>query len=86
MADEELDAAIDRILREPGDNGVIPPPEARQLDPCGRDLLIQFSRGDARTGRVRNELMHAAHGMAGGNPIVPERLSSATRLTPIRSI
>ena len=68
MDARQLDLAIERMQRGPGQPGVMPPPEARQLDAGGKLRLIEFLRGeDARSGEPIPALVHAAQvGMAGG--------------------
>lgn len=67
MDAKELDRAIERLLRKPGQVGVMPPGEARQLDPSGKQRLIEYLRTAARSGEVVDALRHAAQvGMTGG--------------------
>jgi hypothetical protein len=68
MDDSELELAIERVQRAPHEAGVMPPPEARQLDGAGRERLIEFLRSDAaRSGEPDAALVHAASvGMTGG--------------------
>lgn len=64
----ELELAIERLQRSPGEPGVMPPPEARQLDLAGKARLIEYLRTDARSGEPVEALVHAAHmGMTGGS-------------------
>jgi mono/diheme cytochrome c family protein len=42
----EITRAIERIERAPGERGVMPPPEARQLDPEARQRLLAYLRED----------------------------------------
>lgn len=59
--------AIDRIERAPTDPGVMPPPEARQLEPRARARLLDFLRDDPLSKPALPELERAAElGMAGG--------------------
>jgi hypothetical protein len=68
MDGTELALAVERMLRSSGTPGVMPPPEARQLDSAAKKRLIDYLRTDARgAGRV-DALVHAAKlGMTGGN-------------------
>jgi hypothetical protein len=70
MAGKELDRAIDRLRRKPGEAGVMPPPEARQLDAAGKERLVEYLRTAARSGATVDALQHAAQvGMTGGATI-----------------
>lgn len=63
----ELDLAIERLSRAANSTGVMPPPEARQLAPGALEGLLDYLRGEARSGRVDPQLARAARlGMAGG--------------------
>lgn len=65
----ELDRAIDRIQRERGAAGAMPPPEARQLDDGAVQRVLDYLRGEARSGTPEPLLVHAAQmGMAGNAP------------------
>jgi len=63
----EVEVAIERIERAPGTRGVMPPPEARQLDPHVRERLLDYLRGDPLASDPDTRLQRAAAlGMAGG--------------------
>ena len=63
----EIALAIDRIERDHGAPGVMPPPEARQLDPEARLQLLDFLRRDPLASEPDSRLQHAAAmGMSGG--------------------
>jgi hypothetical protein len=63
----EIERAIERIGREPGQLGVMPPPEARQLDPAARERLLSYLKGDPLSAKPDERLQQAAAmGMAGG--------------------
>jgi hypothetical protein len=65
----ELDRAIDRIQRERGAAGAMPPPEARQLGDDALQRVLDYLRGAARAGAPDPQLVHAAEmGMAGNAP------------------
>ena len=67
MDRKELDRAIERLQRKPGEGGVMPPPEARQIAPSGKERLIEYLRTAAHSGEVVDALRHAAQvGMTGG--------------------
>ena len=64
---DAIAAALDRVERAPDAPGVMPPPEARQLDRQGRQRLLEYLRGDPLTRQPDARLVHAAElGMAGG--------------------
>jgi cytochrome c553 len=63
----ELDTAIDRIGRDRSAPGVMPPPDARQLDQDVRTQLLDYLRRSAWPNDDIARLDHAARlGMAGG--------------------
>lgn len=63
----EIATAVERIERAPEQAGVMPPPEARQLDAGGRERLLQYLRSDPRAQSPDARLQRAAAlGMAGG--------------------
>jgi hypothetical protein len=63
----EITRAIERIERAPHARGVVPPPEARQLDPRARERLLDFLRADPLSSAADSRLQQAAAmGMAGG--------------------
>jgi mono/diheme cytochrome c family protein len=63
----EIAQAIARIERAPDAPGVMPPPEARQLDPQARARLLDYLRADPLAREPDPRLQHAAAlGMAGG--------------------
>ena len=71
MDARELDLAIERMQRRSGQAGVMPPPEARQLDVAGKQRLIEYLRTDARSGKPVEALVYAARvGMTGGSMMV----------------
>jgi cytochrome c553 len=73
MSSEELDRAIARIERAPEKAGVMPPTEARQLDPAAKQTLLEYLRRDARSGEPVTALVHAAQvGMTGGARLLRE--------------
>jgi hypothetical protein len=62
----ELTTAIDRIGRSRDEPGAMPPPDARALDPHGREALIQYLEAANFSDDERAQLEHAATaGMAG---------------------
>lgn len=62
-----IERAIERIELPAGAPGVMPPPEARQLDRQGRTRLLDYLREDPLAREPEERLIHAAeHGMAGG--------------------
>lgn len=62
----ELDVAIERIERSSEAPGVMPPPEARQLDAEARGRLLSYLRQDPLEGEPEPRLVRAAElGMAG---------------------
>ncbi|HET8936126.1 MAG TPA: hypothetical protein VFN67_21920 [Polyangiales bacterium] len=64
---EEITRAIERIERAPAEQGVMPPPEARQLDPNVRETLLEYLRSDPLRSEPDTRLQQAAAmGMAGG--------------------
>jgi mono/diheme cytochrome c family protein len=63
----EISVAIGRIERAPGQGGVMPPPEARQLDPDARARVLDYLRRDPLAHEPDTRLQQAAAmGMAGG--------------------
>lgn len=63
----ELAVAIERIQRKPGSRGVMPPPEARQLDPEARARLLDYLERDPLAAEPDQRLQRAAAmGMSGG--------------------
>lgn len=63
----EIATAIERIERGPSESGVMPPPEARQLDSEGREKLLSYLRSAPQTQSPDPHLQRAAElGMAGG--------------------
>jgi hypothetical protein len=63
----EIERAVDRIERSPGDPGVMPPPEARQLDPKVRERLLDYLRNDPLSLEPDKHVQRAAViGMSGG--------------------
>jgi mono/diheme cytochrome c family protein len=63
----EISIAIDRIARAPGESGVMPPPEARQLGPEVRERVLDYLRRDPLALEPDTRLQRAAAmGMAGG--------------------
>jgi len=63
----EIAIAIARIELEPGQPGVMPPPEARQLDPAARVRLLEYLRADPLASAPDRRLQDAASmGFAGG--------------------
>jgi cytochrome c553 len=63
----ELDTAIDRIGRDRAARGVMPPPDARQLDQDVRTQLLDYLRRSAWPNDDTARLDHAGRlGMAGG--------------------
>lgn len=74
MGRAELDLAIDRILRDAGEPGAMPPPEARQLDSEALERLVELLREEHDTRDPDPRLQHAARvGMTGGG-VETERL------------
>lgn len=66
---DALAVAIERIERGPMEPGVMPPPEARQLDAEGRRRLLDYLRQDPLSGEPDTRLLRAAErGMAGVDP------------------
>jgi mono/diheme cytochrome c family protein len=64
----EIEVAIERIERAPSEHGVMPPPEARQLDPAARERLLDYLRSDPLAQAPDERLVRAAElGMAGGS-------------------
>jgi len=64
----ELEKAIERLVRAPGDAGVMPPPGARQLDSATRRRLVEYLRAGDFSPADAESLEHAAEaGMAGGS-------------------
>ena len=69
MSRAQLDRAIERIERAPAAAGVMPPPEARQLDPAARMALIAYLQRGAPAAAELQLLQSAAQlGMAGTTP------------------
>ena len=67
LSDEELALAVERIERDRGELGAMPPSEARQLHPHARARLLEFLRDPQRTQQQDPTLVHAAEmGMLGG--------------------
>jgi hypothetical protein len=65
-----LDTAIARIGRDHGAPGVMPPPEARQLDEGVRRQLLDYLRHDSWPSDDTARLEHAARvGMSGGGRV-----------------
>jgi hypothetical protein len=63
----EIARAVERIERAPGVHGVMPPPEARQLDAKVRERVLEYLRSDPLASEPDPRLQHAAAmGMAGG--------------------
>lgn len=63
----EIALAIERIERAPGSAGVMPPPEARQLDKQTREQLLDYLRNDPLSLAPDKHVQRAAViGMAGG--------------------
>jgi hypothetical protein len=72
----QIGMAIARIELAPEQPGVMPPPEARQLDPAARDRLLDYLRSDPLAAAPDSRLQQAAAmGLAGGNDrrAVPRR-------------
>jgi len=72
----EIARAVERIERAPGVHGVMPPPEARQLDAKVRERVLEYLRSDPLASEPDPRLQHAAAmGMAGGKDrrAVPRR-------------
>lgn len=69
LSPAEIALAIDRIGLPQDAPGVMPPPEARQLDPDTRPLLIEYLRQQAQARSADPRLERAArYGMAGASP------------------
>jgi hypothetical protein len=65
MSRSELDLAIGRLSLPAHSDGVMPPPDVRQLDAQGRTRLIAFLRQDTRDAQDDAQLDQAAkQGMA----------------------
>jgi cytochrome c553 len=65
MDQAELAIAVERMLRGPKAEGVMPPPEARQLPADARDVLITYLRATTRSADDDARLRRAAElGMA----------------------
>ncbi|HET8938407.1 MAG TPA: hypothetical protein VFN67_33415 [Polyangiales bacterium] len=63
----ELALAVERLQRKPGTRGVMPPPEARQLDPEVRQRLLDYLENDPLAREPDERLQRAAAmGMSGG--------------------
>jgi len=63
----EIAIAIDRLERSASEPGVMPPAEARQLDPQTRERLLEYLRDDPLSKEPDPRLEHAAEiGMNGG--------------------
>ena len=63
----ELALAVERIQLTPDEYGVMPPPEARQLDTEGRQRLLAYLKQDPLADEPDPRLVRAAElGMAGG--------------------
>ena len=63
----EIAVAIERLERSATDPGVMPPAEARQLDPRVRQTLLEYLRSDPLSGTPDPRLERAAElGMSGG--------------------
>jgi len=63
----EIEVAIERLERAPSERGVMPPPEARQLDPAARERLLEYLRSDPLSQEPDVRLVRAAEsGMTGG--------------------
>ena len=63
----EIKVAIERIKRKSSEVGVMPPPEARQLDSHARKKLLEYLEGDPLANDASEMLVHAAEvGMTGG--------------------
>lgn len=66
----EIAVAIARIELSPTDPGVMPPPEARQLDPSARARLLEYLRDDPLSKEPDPRLERAAElGMLGGGAV-----------------
>jgi hypothetical protein len=69
----EIELAIERLERAPSEPGVMPPPEARQLDPGARDRLLDYLRSDPLAQQPDERLVRAAElGMTGGAKSKPQ--------------
>lgn len=63
----EIALAVERIQRAPGSVGVMPPPEARQLDPVVRERLLDYLNRDPLAREPDERLQRAAAmGLSGG--------------------
>ncbi|MDD9968541.1 MAG: hypothetical protein OXR73_20035 [Myxococcales bacterium] len=64
---DAVKTAIERIERAPGEQGAMPPPEARKLDADGRERLLDYLRRNPLATSPDMRLVRAAElGMAGG--------------------